>query len=230
MRHLPFSCTTMDNRNSMPAQRMDKMKSGSPLRPVSDSFKGVYAELSNYEQIITEMQSTQQDKHFKTEMNAIEIWFTQLNQSQRTAALYSLLLKSSAIEARFFTTVLNQLCSKHDSQKAIVAADWSCPPSVQSTLSPTLSPPSPPQQVAWPVSYEDEDEDQVVDLSLLTDIPLWFKTLRLHKYTPLFMNLKYQVIIEMDDQALIEIGVQALGARRKMLKEFKQVKLAMFKK
>ncbi len=56
------------------------------------------------------------------------------------------------------------------------------------------------------------------------------RSLRLHKYTPMFEGMKWQEIIELDDSALEQKGVAALGARRKMLKEFEKVKAAMVAK
>lgn len=61
---------------------------------------------------------------------------------------------------------------------------------------------------------------------LLNDIPTWLRSLRLHKYTDNLKDLKWQVLIQLDDEALDKRGVNALGARRKMLKVFEQVKLA----
>ncbi|KIW02808.1 hypothetical protein, variant 2 [Verruconis gallopava] len=62
------------------------------------------------------------------------------------------------------------------------------------------------------------------DLQLLKDIPAWLRSLRLHKYTENLKDLKWQELIELDDEALEKRGVNALGARRKMLKVFEQVK------
>ncbi|POS84021.1 SAM/Pointed [Erysiphe pulchra] len=64
------------------------------------------------------------------------------------------------------------------------------------------------------------------DLSLLQDIPSWLRSLRLHKYTENLKDMKWTELIELSDQALEERGVNALGARRKMLKVFEQVKEA----
>jgi hypothetical protein len=64
-----------------------------------------------------------------------------------------------------------------------------------------------------------------IDFKLLSDIPAWFRSMRLHKYTGLFETMKWQEIIQLDDEKLTEKGVAALGARRKMLKVFDQVKL-----
>jgi hypothetical protein len=64
------------------------------------------------------------------------------------------------------------------------------------------------------------------DPSLLQDIPAWLRSLRLHKYTDNLKDLKWDELVELDDQALEKRGVNALGARRKMLKVFEQVKEA----
>ncbi|TDZ23025.1 Protein VTS1 [Colletotrichum orbiculare MAFF 240422] len=58
------------------------------------------------------------------------------------------------------------------------------------------------------------------------DIPSWLRSLRLHKYTENLKDMKWHELIELDDKALEERGVNALGARRKMLKVFEQVKEA----
>lgn len=62
------------------------------------------------------------------------------------------------------------------------------------------------------------------DPTLLQDIPSWLRSLRLHKYTDNLKDLKWTELVELDDKALEERGVNALGARRKMLKVFDQVK------
>ena len=56
------------------------------------------------------------------------------------------------------------------------------------------------------------------DPSLLQDIPSWLRSLRLHKYTENLKNYKWTELVELDDKGLEERGVNALGARRKMLK------------
>ena len=62
------------------------------------------------------------------------------------------------------------------------------------------------------------------DPSLLQDIPSWLRSLRLHKYTDNLKDMNWTELIELDEKALEERGVNALGARRKMLKVFEQVK------
>ncbi|KAF2025545.1 hypothetical protein EK21DRAFT_76195 [Setomelanomma holmii] len=64
------------------------------------------------------------------------------------------------------------------------------------------------------------------DPGLLQDIPNWLRSLRLHKYTDNLKDLKWQELVELDDAGLEARGVNALGARRKMLKVFEQVKEA----
>ncbi|KAK7990954.1 SAM domain-containing protein [Apiospora arundinis] len=64
------------------------------------------------------------------------------------------------------------------------------------------------------------------DPTLLQDIPAWLRSLRLHKYTDNLKDLKWTDLVELDDEALEKRGVNALGARRKMLKVFEQVKEA----
>ncbi|KAI0435157.1 protein VTS1 [Xylaria sp. FL1042] len=64
------------------------------------------------------------------------------------------------------------------------------------------------------------------DPTLLQDIPSWLRSLRLHKYTDNLKDMKWTELVELDDAALEARGVNALGARRKMLKVFEQVKEA----
>lgn len=56
------------------------------------------------------------------------------------------------------------------------------------------------------------------DPSLLQDIPSWLRSLRLHKYTDNLKDFKWTELVELDDKGLEDRGVNALGARRKMLK------------
>jgi hypothetical protein len=62
------------------------------------------------------------------------------------------------------------------------------------------------------------------DPSLLQDIPSWLRSLRLHKYTDNLKDMNWTDLVELDDAALVARGVAAVGARRKMLKVFEQVK------
>ena len=60
------------------------------------------------------------------------------------------------------------------------------------------------------------------DPSLLQDIPSWLRTLRLHKYTDNLKDLKWDELVKLDDKGLEARGVNALGARNKMLKVCRQ--------
>ena len=69
--------------------------------------------------------------------------------------------------------------------------------------------------------------DEEVDPTLLEDVPSWLRSLRLHKYTPNFEGMTWRQMVAMNEQQLEEKGVAALGARRKMLKTFEQVRAKM---
>jgi hypothetical protein len=56
------------------------------------------------------------------------------------------------------------------------------------------------------------------DVNLLKDIPGWLRSLRLHKYTDNLKDLNWEDLIQLDDKGLEARGVNALGARNKMLK------------
>ena len=64
------------------------------------------------------------------------------------------------------------------------------------------------------------------DLSLLQDIPSWLRSLRLHKYTDNLKDFKWTDLVELDDKGLEDRGVNALGARRKMLKVSHSISLS----
>ena len=57
------------------------------------------------------------------------------------------------------------------------------------------------------------------DVNLLKDIPGWLRSLRLHKYTDNLKDLDWEELIQLDEKGLEARGVNALGARNKMLKE-----------
>ncbi|RKP19221.1 hypothetical protein ROZALSC1DRAFT_5756, partial [Rozella allomycis CSF55] len=52
------------------------------------------------------------------------------------------------------------------------------------------------------------------------DVPAWLRSLRLHKYSPIFEKMNWKSMIYLTDEQLEAMGVSALGARRKMLKVF----------
>jgi hypothetical protein len=72
-----------------------------------------------------------------------------------------------------------------------------------------------------------KDKDEEVDPALLNDVPAWLRSLRLHKYTPNFEGMAWREMVIMDEKALEDKGVAALGARRKMLKTFEAVRNKM---
>ncbi|KAL2356075.1 SAM domain-containing protein [Cryomyces antarcticus] len=61
------------------------------------------------------------------------------------------------------------------------------------------------------------------DLSLLNDVPNWLRSLRLHKYTDNLKDMRWQDLVALDEQGLEQKGVNALGARRKLLKVCSQI-------
>jgi len=62
-----------------------------------------------------------------------------------------------------------------------------------------------------------------IELELLEDIPTWLRSLRLHKYTPIFESMSWKDMVILTDDELTQKGVAALGARRKLLKVFAMV-------
>lgn len=64
----------------------------------------------------------------------------------------------------------------------------------------------------------------LTDPRLLTNIPMWLKALRLHKYSDALSSKKWEELIYLDDETLEKMGISALGARRKLLKAFAIVK------
>lgn len=70
----------------------------------------------------------------------------------------------------------------------------------------------------------DAKKPESLNMELLDDISSWLKSHRLHKYTGIFANVHWKQMIEMSDSELEARGVLALGARRKLLKIFEQIK------
>lgn len=58
----------------------------------------------------------------------------------------------------------------------------------------------------------------------MDDIGKWLKSLRLHKYTPLFQQLTYDQMLNLDEDFLIEQNITK-GARKKMLDSVNRLKL-----
>ena len=63
----------------------------------------------------------------------------------------------------------------------------------------------------------------LIEHDAMIDIPAWLRSLRLHKYTTTFENMKWRAMVKLNDQQLDQLGVAALGARRKMLKMFQNI-------
>ncbi|KAJ3787296.1 hypothetical protein GGU10DRAFT_309389 [Lentinula aff. detonsa] len=66
-----------------------------------------------------------------------------------------------------------------------------------------------------------------IDPELLKDVPAWLKSLRLHKYNDCFMGMSWEDMIDLNEDQLEKKGVVALGARRRMIKTFENVKRKM---
>ncbi|ODQ78887.1 hypothetical protein BABINDRAFT_162555 [Babjeviella inositovora NRRL Y-12698] len=83
---------------------------------------------------------------------------------------------------------------------------------------------------AMPDAHEPELEAkptmplEISQLKFLADIPVWLRSLRLHKYADNLKDIPWATLIYLDDAALEARGVGALGARRKLLKAFEFVK------
>ncbi|KIK68919.1 hypothetical protein GYMLUDRAFT_53443 [Collybiopsis luxurians FD-317 M1] len=70
-------------------------------------------------------------------------------------------------------------------------------------------------------------KEEDIDPELLKDVPAWLKSLRLHKYTDCFKGMTWEEMIDLDDEQLEKRGVVALGARRRMIRTFENVKRKM---
>jgi len=68
-----------------------------------------------------------------------------------------------------------------------------------------------------------------IDLEMLEDIPLFLRSLRLHKYAPAFEGLNWKQMIKIENDELLRRGVTALGARNKMLKVFDLIRAEAIK-
>lgn len=66
----------------------------------------------------------------------------------------------------------------------------------------------------------DSPKPEDFEPEMLNDIPGWLRSLRLHKYTTCFDGLTWQEIVSLDDLALENRGIAALGARRRLLRTF----------
>ncbi|SCU96146.1 LAMI_0F05380g1_1 [Lachancea mirantina] len=64
----------------------------------------------------------------------------------------------------------------------------------------------------------------LTDPKLLTNIPAWLKSLRLHKYSDALGGKPWFELVYLEDEDLEKMGVLALGARRKLIKAFAVVR------
>ncbi|KAK9322929.1 hypothetical protein V1517DRAFT_338297 [Lipomyces orientalis] len=107
-------------------------------------------------------------------------------------------------------------------------------PSTASTTSSSSSSKSTSKNSFMPTSRADvtsparDSSSQLPDNALLNDIPAWLRSLRLHKYTDNLKDLKWEDLVHLSEDQLVDRGVSALGARRKMLKIFKTVREAKY--
>jgi len=82
--------------------------------------------------------------------------------------------------------------------------------------------------VANPSREKGKIPDQI-DLEMLEDIPVFLRSLRLHKYAPAFEGLNWKQMIRLNGDELQSRGVTALGARNKMLKVFDLIRAEAIK-
>ena len=60
-------------------------------------------------------------------------------------------------------------------------------------------------------------------MNFITEIREWLKSLRLHKYTKILLELSYEELLQLNDEALERKNV-TLGARGKILKYIGHIK------
>ncbi|KAI9259521.1 hypothetical protein BDA99DRAFT_94990 [Phascolomyces articulosus] len=71
---------------------------------------------------------------------------------------------------------------------------------------------------------KEKRSSDTIDMELVKDIPAFLKSLRLHKYNPIFESMKWQDMIKLSNEQLEAKGVAALGARRKMMTVFENIR------
>ncbi|KOG96831.1 Vts1p [Saccharomyces eubayanus] len=85
----------------------------------------------------------------------------------------------------------------------------------------STTPASTPSNGNTPLSSNSSmNPKSLTDPKLLKNIPMWLKSLRLHKYSDALSGTPWIELIYLDDETLEKKGVLALGARRKLLKAF----------
>ncbi|KAI9291919.1 hypothetical protein K502DRAFT_344318 [Neoconidiobolus thromboides FSU 785] len=104
---------------------------------------------------------------------------------------------------------------------------WAATPTDGNFVKSPAAPDSKSINLPSPVPEEGPKEPKPldpVDFEMIESVPAWMRSLRLHKYTPIFEGLTWREVIKLTDEQLSEKGVAALGARRKFLKVFEHVK------
>ncbi|KAI7855143.1 hypothetical protein BDC45DRAFT_605206 [Circinella umbellata] len=76
-----------------------------------------------------------------------------------------------------------------------------------------------------PKTPKEKRSSDTIDMELVKDIPAFLKSLRLHKYNQIFESMKWQDMIKLSNEELEAKGVAALGARRKMLNVFENIRM-----
>ncbi|KAG2228106.1 hypothetical protein INT45_009152, partial [Circinella minor] len=76
-----------------------------------------------------------------------------------------------------------------------------------------------------PKTSKEKRSSDTIDMELVKDIPAFLKSLRLHKYNQIFESMKWQDMIKLSNEELEAKGVAALGARRKMLNVFENIRM-----
>ncbi|KAF8160897.1 hypothetical protein B0H34DRAFT_781572 [Crassisporium funariophilum] len=88
-----------------------------------EGFDRWIKDFQKYESILGEMAKVSADVKFKDELATIEHWFKVLNESERTAALYTLLQHSNQDQLRFFVAVLQQMIRPEEPKPAVATPD-----------------------------------------------------------------------------------------------------------
>lgn len=171
------------------------------------------------------------EQAFKDDLANVLVWFEQeLTNSQRITTAFALLNHLTTWQLRFVLSLLSKPASTSGDEQHVGDG----PP-------PGLSP-KPKTIPESPLRSSDQTEGTEPTSSSITnscqseltldqcnpelffrDIPGWLRSLRLHKYAPCFAGMEpaelLAVVQAADSETRLELmGVQALGARRKLLR------------
>ncbi|KAF8973189.1 hypothetical protein BDZ97DRAFT_660412 [Flammula alnicola] len=83
-----------------------------------EGFDRWIKDFQKYESILNQMAKASADTKFKDELATIEQWFKVLNESERTAGLYTLLQHSTQDQLRFFMAVIQQMIKPEEPKAA----------------------------------------------------------------------------------------------------------------